>query len=229
MSSKVHHRRTNVEELKTTSTVLMDGTFEYCCQFFKQLFTIFIVKNGHYVPVLFCLLPNKTEATYECLFKKIRIMIGNDSLAEIMVDFEIAIHNALNKTWPRADIFGCRFHLTQSWFRKVQNLGLATVYRSPDINNVEEQEASKWLHRIFGLPFLSPEDVGTCFVEDFMTSIPQGQKFARYADYLVENYIEEESKFPPKMWASFTKNHVTTNPCESFHSRFKKKLLPCSP
>lgn len=68
-----------------------------------------------------------------------------------------------------------------------------------------------------------------CFVEDFMTVIPKGQNFSRFADYLVENYIDEESKFPPKMWASFTKNHVTTNPCEQFHSHFQKNCYHAHP
>lgn len=107
--------QTNIDYLKQAGRVLMDGTFEYCCKYFTQLFTIHIEVNGHYVPVLFCLLPDKKQATYKALFEKIKRLMGDSSIAGVMVDFEISIHKAIKQIWPAAEIFGCRFHLTQSW------------------------------------------------------------------------------------------------------------------
>jgi len=46
----------------------------------------------------------------------------------IYVDFEKPIQNAVNRTWPKTLIRGCRFHLGQSWWRKIQELGLASDY-----------------------------------------------------------------------------------------------------
>lgn len=108
-------------------------------------------------------------------------------------------------------------------------MGLAGLYRSPKENDPEEQRKSKWLQAIFGLPFLSPEDVGTCFIDDFISELPEGSKFTKFADYLVENYIEESSRFPPEMWASFERSNVTNNPCESFHSHFQKNFYHSHP
>jgi hypothetical protein len=41
--------------LNTVDTIYMDGTFQYCARFFTQMFTIHGFKNGHYIPLIFCL------------------------------------------------------------------------------------------------------------------------------------------------------------------------------
>lgn len=43
-------------------------------------------------------------------------------LQSMLIDFEMAIQNAIEETWPDAAIIGCRFHLRQAWFRKLQSL-----------------------------------------------------------------------------------------------------------
>jgi hypothetical protein len=43
-----------------------------------------------------------------------------------LADFEQAIHNAINEMFPLCKIIGCKFHLSQSWYHKIQNLGLST-------------------------------------------------------------------------------------------------------
>jgi hypothetical protein len=43
-------------------------TFSDCTKFFKQLFTVHGYKNGHYVPLVFAILTDKTAQSYEhCL------------------------------------------------------------------------------------------------------------------------------------------------------------------
>ena len=41
-----------------------------------------------------------------------------------MIDFEMASKNALSKTFPKAEVKGCFYHLAQSVYRKVQSSGL---------------------------------------------------------------------------------------------------------
>jgi len=48
----------------------------------------------------------------------------------IYVDFEEAIHNSILSVWPEINIKGCRFHLGQRWWWKIQNLGLTNEYKS---------------------------------------------------------------------------------------------------
>jgi len=53
----------NLNFLCDVQTIYMDGTFQYSARFFSQTFTIQGYKNGHYVPLVFCLLPDKKTKT----------------------------------------------------------------------------------------------------------------------------------------------------------------------
>ena len=66
-------------------------------------------------------------------------------------------------------------------------------------NNAEE---GKWLNHIFGIILLCPEAIGDCFVEDFIGTMPSGEKYQPFADYLTEKYIDSNALFPLKFWAS---------------------------
>jgi len=131
------------------------------------------------------------------------------------VDFERAIINEVSKTWTQTNISGCRFHLTQSWYRKIQEIGLSSVYKD------ESSEIGKWLHNIFVLLFLNSEDVSDCFTDDFMSECPIDEKLQKFADYFIETYIFEYCIYPPKLWALESSELTrTTNACESFHAHF---------
>jgi len=39
----------------------MDGTFNYSDKYYKQLYTVHGIKNGVYIPLMICLLPNKEK------------------------------------------------------------------------------------------------------------------------------------------------------------------------
>jgi len=108
-----------------------------------------------------------------------------------VIDFEKAIHDAVSIVWPDTLIVGCRFHLTQSWFRKIQSLGLVQDYKE------KNSEIGSWIRNTFGLTFLTPQEVALCFIEDFMIIIPNDNRVNQYADYLTDTYISENATFPP--------------------------------
>jgi len=127
------------------------------------LFSLHGLCNDHYLPLLFALLPDKKTSTYVNLFKHI---IHLSNVRELSLkpnlfisDFEEAIYVALRQVWDDTKIFGCRFHLTQLWYRNIQELGLSNVYQN---NKTEE---SKWLNHTFGLPFIPPNEVSDCFIK----------------------------------------------------------------
>jgi hypothetical protein len=109
----------NLKYLCASKTLYMDGTFSYCTKYFQQLFTIHGLFNGHYIPLVFCLLQDKSTSSYVKCFKKLIEISKNVSLefapCEIVIDFEYAIHNAVKLVWGEIKIIGCRFHLTQAW------------------------------------------------------------------------------------------------------------------
>jgi len=54
----------------------------------------------------------------------------------LFADFEKAIHSAALFVWPSVELKGCRFHLGQSWWRKIQALGLSNEYNlNSEISN----------------------------------------------------------------------------------------------
>jgi hypothetical protein len=104
-------------------TIFVNGTFEYCPKYFTQLFTIHSLKNNIYVPLVFCLLKNKNYETYTQALKYIQNKCNEKNFnfdpKNVTVDFEISIHNAILSIWSSINIIGCRFHLTQAWYRKI--------------------------------------------------------------------------------------------------------------
>jgi hypothetical protein len=133
----------------------MDGTFKYCPKYFLQLFTLHGYYNGHYIPLAFCLLKDKLTETYaKCLTillnkcKEINLKFQPE---EIVIDFEKSIHNAVKSVWNEVKIIGCRFHISQAWWRKVQELGLSKDYK-------ERTEVGKWIGYCFGLLFLGKKN-----------------------------------------------------------------------
>jgi hypothetical protein len=91
-------------------------------------------------------------------------------------------------------------------------------------NSKENSEIKSYLTYIFGLPFFDPKDVGDCFAIELGAIQPVSDVITKFADYLIETYIAEDSTFPPLMWAEHSSSVTrTTNACESFHSRFKQK------
>lgn len=212
--------QSNLSFFSKISVFYVDGTFDYCTKFFCQLFTIHGLHNGFYIPLVFFLLKDKQTLSYFEAFKAINHEITkiNPIFTPkiIYVDFEKAIHNAINRIWPTTLIRGCRFHLGQSWWRKIQELGLASDYI---LNN----EIGKYLTLAFGLSFLEPHEVGDFFSFEMSAIQPDEHKTIEFANYLVDTYISENSIFPPELWAEKScSSQRTTNACESFHSKFKK-------
>ncbi|KAE9524358.1 hypothetical protein AGLY_015397 [Aphis glycines] len=168
------------------------------------LFTIHGFKNKNYVPLVFALLHDKNSHTY----------------ITVVVDFKMAIHNAIKNIWPTVQIHGCNFHLCQNWYRKIKQLGLTNDY------NNGKSEIGKFLVLTFGLPLLQDaNDIEYYFVFDLFENMPSNNKVQQYCDYLSENYTFSFSLFPPKMWSS----NDTTNACESFHLRFYRSFYHYHP
>lgn len=220
--------KTNIDTLIKMDILYMDGTFSFCTKFFSQFFTIHGLHNGHYIPLVFCLLSTKTVQAYKTCFSLLKQTIFEKysfslNPTEIFVDFEKAIHTALLSVWPNIKISGCRFHLHQSWYRKIKSIGLSSEYKS-------KTEIGKWLKNTFGLTYLHPNEVEDSFVFDLMSYKPQNDVLDKYCDYLLETYIDENATFPPSVWAEENASITrTTNCCESFHAKFNSSFYSTHP
>ncbi|KAF0753514.1 Uncharacterized protein FWK35_00012982 [Aphis craccivora] len=101
-----------------------------------------------------------------------------------------------------------------------------TFFEFPD----SFQKRREQVQHTFGLIFLEPSEVSDCFTQDLMDECPTDEKLVKYCDYLVENYISEDSVFSPILWACNSMSiQLRTNECESFHSYFNKNFYSNSP
>lgn len=210
----------NLAELKAADTIYVDGTFRSSPKFFEQMFSLHILKNGWYAPLVFCLLPDKHQSSYVRAFSVIREYV---LASTIYADFEQAIHSAVREVWPHVTVRGCRFHLGQSWWRAIQRFHLAEIYKD------KMNEDNKILKYVFGLPFLRSADVEDAFAV-LMEVKPATKEMDNFFDYLLENYITEDSLFPPSLWADMSfMQPRTTNCCEAFHSKFNAEFHASKP
>lgn len=187
--------------------------------------------------LFFFLLPDKTPSSYEHAFSMIKEKCekkGFPFKPEVVIaDFEISIHKAAVSVWPQIEITGCRFHLTQAWYRKLQECGLSKEYKD------KKSELGQWLRLFFALPFLDAQEVSDAFVENIMSEQPSydvtikdlgDERVKKFTDYITNIYIGEEALFPPILWASPTaESERTTNGCESFHHRLKSHFISSHP
>ena len=68
-------------------------------------------------------------------------------ILELMLDFEIAVHNAARAVFGNIRIIGCKFHLGQSWFKQIsasKYLRLAYSYKGDE--NKSLVEVKRWLN-----------------------------------------------------------------------------------
>jgi len=79
---------------------------------------------------------NKHQTSYEDVFRhKVSeaAKLGVNVFPSIVyADFKTTIHNAVTTVWPDCEVKEFRFHLGQSWWRKIQSLGLSRQYEKKD-------------------------------------------------------------------------------------------------
>ena len=111
--------------LDSADTWFMDGTHSTAPGQFAQLFCVRVPLGVTHVTAAYGLLPGKQHQHYEefftglldaCLQRDVRPTPIN-----IVVDYEMAIHNAIRSVIsPNIHIQGCFYHLTQSTWRHIQ-------------------------------------------------------------------------------------------------------------
>ena len=87
-----------------------------------------MMKDGHLLPSIFVLLPNKTEATYKKMWEQVQLLCPHANPREVLVDYEKAAISSFERTWPSSVVKGCFFHPTQNVWRKVQAEGMQVQY-----------------------------------------------------------------------------------------------------
>jgi len=111
-----------------------DGTFKASPVLFDQLFIIQGQFRDTILPLLFVLMPNRSQASYNRVLDALRNLRPNLAPSSIMSDFEQASINAFHEAFPAARQRGCFFHFSQCvWKHTQQHPSIAEEYRAdPD-------------------------------------------------------------------------------------------------
>ena len=216
--------------------IFADGTFKFAPRFFKQMYTIFVLKNGYYVPVIHMLLQDKKQKTYENVLIALNDLCNNHGIdlkhklekSSIMLDFELAMIKAIRSVFKKTSIRCCKFHLGQSWWRKIKELGLSVIYKN------RKSAHSKWLRGIFGLAVLPACEVREIFQLYSSSAFLKNRtrSVAKFCIYMKKTYVSDTATFRPQLWAGLDANgKATNNGAEAFHRHFGDLFgyLRCKP
>ena len=112
--------------LETSNFWLADGTFSP--KMFYQLYSIHVSLSG--IAPAWIFLPNKTEKTYHRFLEAPKILAPDNRPEEVLPDLEQVGIQAFQKNFPESKQSGCFFHLSQSFMRKIAELGLKKDYKT---------------------------------------------------------------------------------------------------
>ncbi len=218
----------SMHHLANTKTWFMDGTYSTAPALFEQLFVIRAPLGNSAISCVYAFLSGKTQEIYEEFFTELckkADQMGLDFNPDItMTDFEKATINAINHTFgPAVQTKTCFFHLKQSTWRKLQNLGLSKKYK-------EDENTRIFCAMVNGLAFLPIDKVvdGMKWLKDICHD-----DLKPFLDYFDATYVTGTKRrrgyipplFPPEKWnvyeATITDKDRTNNLCESWNNGFK--------
>lgn len=190
-----------------------DATFKSCPLPFAELYSIHgdvgsTADTTNVIPLIFALMPNKKQKTYETLFRLIKSTLPNWCPNIFHCDFELAAINALIEIFPNTQLKGCYYHWSRAVWKKAKALGFTK---------------RKGHKRIIGLtavlPLLPIEEIvrGWEYVKAESINLAM-QKFINYLNKFWLKF------FFPKMLSVYGLRHRTNNVLEGWHSKINKRL-----
>ncbi|CAF0945502.1 unnamed protein product [Brachionus calyciflorus] len=216
----------NLKRLDQHKHWYIDGTFDITPYLFKQVFSVHIIVNNKVLPMVYALVPNKTQVSYTKLFRMLKSSL-NECPLSISSDFELAIINSIEEVFPNCKPQGCYFHLCQSLWRQVQTIGLVEAYNS-------YASFRRSFKLVQALPFLPVEEVinGLKIIKTC-----SNQKFKPILSYFERNYIgkindkskgiRDKPRFSIGLWSVYERVlhdlPRTNNAVESWHSKISSE------
>ncbi|XP_022161380.1 uncharacterized protein LOC111027331 [Myzus persicae] len=226
----------NLDLLSKSDHWFADGTFKSCPPLFTQVYTIHVIKHNLVIPVVFALMPDKTQSSYERLFSAIKTHNINLNPKTIMTDFEQSSLNAFKIQFPNTEQNGCFFHQTQCVWRKIQTIsGMVDKYKA-------DSEFSLQVRYLSALAFVPENDV----IDAFET-LCESTYYTNNEDVLepLISYFEDtwigrpnrrrrrNPRFPISLWNCFRSTISglprTNNYVEGWHRGFNNLLSSCHP
>ena len=220
----------------------MDGTFKMSPKIFSQLYVIRAKLSTSAVTCCYALLPDKTEQSYKEMLKALLEKSADLGYpldpVNIHLDFELPVISAVKLVFgSHINFIGCFYHLTQSTWRKVQELGLVRHYDSEDfkhfcgmLEGLAFVPTGEVKQGIDYLKEVCPEYAGSGLVDYFDSTYVSGHYRAISKPATSDGSLPQirfrriPPRFPPELWNvhDCTINDIdrTNNFCESRNNGF---------
>lgn len=197
--------------VKSFSHILCDGTFKSCPKTFRQLYTIhaFNEKSKSVTPIIYCLLPDKKQETYEILFRLIKSVFPAWKPLKVTMDYEKAAMKAVAKVYNGIEIKGCYFHFNRCLFRKAKQLKISSPVKQRHVS------------RCAGIARLPPE-LTASGIEYVMRMSPSGMDIKKFNAYFKTQWLEKTNF--NKTCCCSEEQLRTTNNVEGWHSRINRYI-----
>lgn len=200
------------------------------------MFTFNVIKSGKNLPIIYALLPNKLQKTYEKMLNMLSSFFTS-SPSTVGMDFEKAIMNSFSAEFD-ADgkplkIGGCYFHFCQNMWKHFASYGLSTDY-DKDERTSQRTNRKRTSYRSFrcilGLAFIPAAHVITAFgnivsqmEENFRPMTAYFEEY--YIGLLKPNGRRAVPLFPIASWSCYDRvlngEAIVSNSLESWHKQFE--------
>lgn len=160
----------------------MDATFKICpLGQFYQLLVIYIGYCRQIIPFIYVLMSRKSEKSYTHIFQTLKKLfpLGGKS---IIMDFELAMRNALKNIYPNTELNTCWFHFCQAAKRRARKL--------PNFVNAvaTNEEARSAYYKLLALPLLPAKDIIPTFGL-VKTQVEQNKAVTEFFNYFEKQWI----------------------------------------
>lgn len=215
----IFFNESNKQYIKSAHTWLCDGTFKTAPTDFYQIYIVQCTVLEKAYTMAFLLMPDKSQKTYERVFKKLLELIGDVSVKFLCLDLEKAAFNAWRKVMQNANVCFCYFHFVQSILRNLKSNGLYFKY-------VKDKTIRGYIRFLMLLPFLPSNRVKDAFneIKKQLLFHDKSNNMTMFLKYFSRFYIDssETSGFAIDAWnlceRILSQTFTTTNTCEGWNS-----------
>ena len=219
--------RAMLDQIEYATELMADGTFKVCPSLFAQLYVVHAIRGDFVFPCIYALLPGKSRSVYESLWRIIQGKCPQLRLNRLVMDFEKAAATAVTNVFVDCTIDYCFFHLSQAVWRKIQQLGLSTLY-------VEDEQARQYCKMLCSLAFLPYQQVCEAYeeLEERLETMGFAERLHPLYTYFEDTYVgrprrrqgRRQPLFPIRSWnvRERTERGIprTTNRLEGWHNAF---------
>ena len=201
----------HLQILARSPQVLADATFSITPGIWTQTFIVSCeVSSGVLIPVAYCLLPDKTKESYLAMFSLLKEALEQSGLelscSYFMSDFEVAIRDAFQVTFPGIEVKGCAFHFAKAILSKVARSGFKRDYQ-----NIPE--FGSFIRGILGLAYVPLTRLDEAVRNLYILAKQLEERQARFAVVMI-SYVDRtwiNGSFPPVTWNMYLHQGETTN------------------